>query len=117
MDNLSGGDFSDILAKLMSDEKFGEIVEAVKGSFSANAENDPPPESDTSSTESSAVTESSPIRSRYRRFFRSYRITDTESVTGAYLKTAGNHVNALRRRNTFREKFPPGRPQKASLCA
>ena len=39
MDKFAGGDLSGILEKLMSDEKFGEVVDAVRSSISANAEN------------------------------------------------------------------------------
>ncbi len=39
MDKFTNGeDLSEVIGKLMADEKFGEIVEAVRESFSANAE-------------------------------------------------------------------------------
>ena len=41
MDNLPKGDeLSGVIGKLMNDEKFSEILEAVKSSFSASDEND-----------------------------------------------------------------------------
>ena len=52
MDNLtSGEDLSEMLEKLMADEKFGEILNAVKSSFSAGAEDS----SDSVEVEASAV--------------------------------------------------------------
>jgi len=42
MDNpMLSGDMSEMLGRLMADEKFGELVESLKGSFSANADNAP----------------------------------------------------------------------------
>ena len=39
MDNpMLSGDMSEMLGRLISDEKFGELVESLKESFSANAE-------------------------------------------------------------------------------
>lgn len=43
MDNMpDGNELSELIGKLMADENFGKIVEAVKGSSSAVAENDAP---------------------------------------------------------------------------
>lgn len=45
MDNpILPGDMSEMLGRLMADEKFGELVESLKGSFSTNADNSTPAE-------------------------------------------------------------------------
>lgn len=69
MDNLtSGEDLSRMIEKLMADEKFAEIVSAVKGSFSTDADNtgssntarDAAVEEDVKSTPASSIPELSP---------------------------------------------------------
>ena len=49
MDNLpNGNDLSEIIGKLMADENFGKVLDAVKKSYSANAENDQSPSAELS---------------------------------------------------------------------
>lgn len=58
MDNIPSG-MSEMLAKLMADEKFGEMVESLKSSFSADAESAPAEEFSTAVAEGSADIENS----------------------------------------------------------
>lgn len=59
MDNFpDGNELSDIIGKLLADDNFGKILETVKGSFSADAENETAVEPVTE--ESSSVEEGSP---------------------------------------------------------
>lgn len=58
MDNIPSG-MSEMLAKLMADEKFGEMVESLKSSFSADAESAHVEEFSTAVAEGSADIENS----------------------------------------------------------
>lgn len=56
MADLTGGDMSEMLSRLMADEKFMEMAEAVKASLSADADNaEPAPKESAESTEAPPV--------------------------------------------------------------
>lgn len=62
-DMPSGGDMSKMIEQLMADEKFGEILNTVKKSFSANADNGQGPSSsdeNTSDNKAEVLTDTEP---------------------------------------------------------
>lgn len=62
MDNLPiGEDTSKLLQSLMADERFGEVLEAVKGAFSTDAENSAPSTSSPPTPDEAEPVSSAPI--------------------------------------------------------